>query len=239
MRPELERLIRTDWSAAGGGYDDHCRSIVAQRLTPSERNELCALLRKTDNEDVAANIVGVMALEHFPEYHQALLEAVRRPEPVVANRAANAFVGLFFDKGGYPDYLQEMFSNEALQRALGDEFGWLLVGKGSRLTAEMKAQFLGMFCRRFGKKTPSKWDEVSWWYRAFAEVDHTDDEVARILLRIWGELPSSDHQARYLLLRAMAAAPHPSYEPILRKGARSRIADLREEAEAGLAKLKG
>jgi hypothetical protein len=237
MRPEIERLLKLDWSAEGLAADDHVRSIVAKRLSPSERQELCQVMRESDDHNLVQTVSGVMEADHHPEYHEALKDALKSSDLRIAKEAVSALAGARNLGSAYPGYLELLFSNEQAQQALGDDFAFVLSGRGSELTGAMRAAFLQMFCERFGHETPRLDAMTAPWFRMLAELGETNDKVARILVRIWHQLRPSDSHNKYLVLLAMSVCPHPSYKPILRTAAKSKIEDLRELGECGLGGL--
>jgi hypothetical protein len=234
MRPKVTELLHLDWVKEAVGYTTHVKSIIALGLTAEERNEICEFLETTENVQVARVIAGIMEHEPRSEYLESLCRAISRPETEIASRAMATLI-----RARYPKALDILFSNENAQRAIGDNIGWELMGRGDELTDEMKAKFLELFCRRFGEETPHLDAFTNPWFRMLAEIGGTNDRAAEILLRILGELGRRNAQARYLVLGAMAGAPHPSYEPVLKKARRSSSEDIKELGVKGLAKLEG
>ena len=106
MRPEIERLLQLDWSEEHIGFNDHVRSIVEKQLTAGERQELCGLLRQSEDYDLIMIVAGVMGADPQPEYHAALKHAIERDDPRIVKRAA---IGLI--DGRYPGYLDVLFSS--------------------------------------------------------------------------------------------------------------------------------
>jgi hypothetical protein len=234
MRLEIDRLLRLDWGKAGIGADDHVRSIIAMKLVPVERQELCALIQQTHDVDLAMVVAAVMGADPQPEYFAALKAALDRNDMRIVKRAAMGLID-----GRYPGYLEILFSSETAKGALGDDFAFLLGGRGAQFTPHMRLQFLDMFCKRFGPQTPRLDAMTAPWFRLLAELGETNEEVGRILVRIWSELRPSDSHNKYLLLLAMSAKPLATYEPILKKAAKSKTQDLRELGQRGLNQLRG
>jgi len=232
MRPIVERLLKLDWSKEGLFYNEHVQSIVDMQLTQSERHELCDILRNSVDCDLIGTVTGVMKADACPEYDAALKDALDRDDTQIVKYAAMALIAK-----RSAGYLQLLFKSSKAQEALGDDIAFELSGRGSEFTDEMRSKFLQMFCERFDKDTPRLDAMTAPWFRMLAELGETNDEIARILVRIWHELKPSDSHNRYLVLLAMSARPHLSYEPILRAAAKSKVGDLRELGQDGLHKL--
>lgn len=234
MRPEVERLVHLQWDAEEYlEVHDHAKSILALNLTPAEREELCALLESATDVTLVTAWTRIMELDPRPEYEPSLKKALENDNLEIVHCAAHA---LMFEE--YPDGLKSVFSNERVLRALGDNLAYELGGCGNRMTKEMDEKFLELFCRRFGETTPelNMWTRP--WFHMLAHLDICNDQVAAILVRIWGELHPMDSHNKFVLLGAMAACAHPSFEPIFKKAKKSRIEDLKDLGNEGLAALK-
>lgn len=234
MRLEIEHLLRLDWSEAGIGFDDHVRSIVGKRLSATERKELCDLLRCTEDAELAAVVAAVMGSDPQPEYLLALKDAINRDNARIIKHAAMRLID-----GEYPGYVEIVFSSPKAKDALGDDLPFEFSGRGGEFSPQIRQEFLALFCRRFGDKTPRLDAMTAPWFRMLAELRETNDSVARILVRIWNELRPSDAHNKYLILLAMSSRPHPVYEPVFSKAASSKVNDLRDLGTKGLDAMKG
>jgi len=231
MRPELERLLHLEWWTETPGFSDHVGSILDMKLTAAEREELCALLESATNLDYAMVWAAIMEEDPHPEYHRALKKALENPNPEIVYYATQALVA-----GKYPRALELVFADERIQRIAGDRLAKLIPVR--KLSEEMAEQFLDLFCQRFGEATPElEWDTEG-WFRALARLGLANDRVAAILRRIWDELQPADADTKFLLLRAMAGSPHPSYQPIFKQAKKSTDEELRDMGKAGLDELK-
>ena len=70
------------------------------------------------------------------------------------------------------------------------------------------------------------------------EIKVTNDTVASILVRIWGEMSPADVYDRYKVLQPMVANPHPIYEIVFKETSKSKVDDLKDLGVDGLAKLQ-
>ncbi len=244
MRPELEQLADFEEAVQGKGWDDYIRSFIALNPTAAERQRWCEVLQAEEDPLRACMLTGMMEMDPRPEYHEALKKALGKENLEIVADAARSLLA-----GGYPDALEIVFSNERVQQALGDDLPFQLGGCGNealglggpwrQMTGPMREKLLALFCERFGKETPRLNAMTAPWFRLLAQLRVSNARVVEILVRIWGELHPRDTQNQYLLLKTMAACPHPSFEPIFKKAVKSRIEDLRDEAELGMKALRG
>lgn len=234
MRPELDRLLHLEWWSQTPGADVHIQSILDLKPTATEREELCALLESASHVDLAAVWAAIMGKDPRPEYHRCLKRTLQNENPEITYHAIWALLD-----GQYPDALEILFTTEAVRRAAGDRLGQLLTGRGRDMSEEMKRKYLDLFCERFADNTRA-WDLwTSCWFRVLEELGMCNERVAATLVRLWDESHPGDSDTKYTLLRAMASCPHPSFEPIFKKAMKSRIEDLRDEAELGMKALRG
>ena len=234
MRPELERLIHFDWTTdETRGGDEHIASILKLNLTAAERKELCALMESTTSLPLVGAWAGVMRRDPRPEYRDALKKALKSENPRIVHQARASLL-----LGEYPDGLEIVFSNERALRAVPDHLPSELSGSGNRMTEEMKAKYLDLFCEKFGESTPDLDLKTEFWLRTLGRLGACDDRVVVILRRVWSELHPSDSDGRYLVLGAMAGCADPAFESIFKQAVRSRIEDIRDIAEDALAFMK-
>jgi hypothetical protein len=239
MRTELETLLLLDWLEARKdmdecyGYGDHVEAVLAMRPTSAERPEIGQLLVDSQGESQVLTLTGIMYEEPDAAYLPFLVACLDCAEGRKKRYAMRALL-----RGGYEGALDVLFNRPDVQQAMGDELPWELWGVAEELPERWQRQILERFNERFRDDPPFNM-QTHQWFRTLASIPVTDEVTAETMLRTWNRLGRGDHQQRYLLLHAMAAAPVAAYEPILAKYAKSRRFDIRDFARAGLDKLRG
>ncbi len=222
----------TDWQHTDAkGLKDYVMSIVAMEPTPTEREEMAELLGQLEVDELVEVLTNVMWRQPDPVYREALVKAL-------GVQAKSFYAAYALINGDYDGALEMVTHRPELWDFAGDGMAELVFPYYEGLSPAMQERILGFFVKRFGEKTPRLDSNRSSWFRLLAVVEVTNDEVAKILVRIWGEVTESDTQNRYLLLMAMGGNPHPLYEKVFRKMRKSRISDLAVLAEGGLAELE-
>lgn len=235
MRKEVEERFQYEWwNDEKGSYHDQLESIVQLKLTDKERVEIGELLEKADdsNEEYVGVISGVMFLEPHPIYQKYLLNALNPKYPKKRVCAIEALL-----KGGYEGALELLFSEPGLLEDMGERFPSYFNWLAKYFTEDMQKKVLDLFAKRF-EVTPDLNLFTSSWFGLLEMLTVTNDTVAAILVRVMGELSPRDVDRKYLVLTAMAANPHPSYEPFLKKMAKSKCEDIRDAAREGLKKFQ-
>jgi hypothetical protein len=228
MRPELLEMVLKDWlNVPDPFYQRHLDEIRSLEPTPQEKAELAAMLDERQVQHVVGTLTGIMSQDPDPIYVPFLMRGLESGDAYKAMVCADALLD-----GHYPDALAGIFRSAGALEAIGDGLPDRIIAVCSELTEPMQRQVLDIFCLKFQITPPLDWNAAP-WFRLLASLRVTSSTVASTLMRIWDEIRASDTHNRYLLLRAMAANPHPLYKPVFSKMIRSTVSDL-----AGLARLR-
>lgn len=238
MRQELREMLLQDWSELSRrmkepyGYMPHVEAVMRHRLTPKERPEIADLLLGCELENPLYTLTGVMSIEPDPLYRDALIKSLDSENRVKQFVAMRALL-----RGNYKGAWEILFSRPDVQVAMRDEFPWEIWGSAGNLPESWQRRYLELFNERF-KDDPPLEIRTRQWLRTLSKIAVTDDCTVSTLLRTWNRLGKMDHQDRYLLVQAMAAAPVTEYEPMLKKCASSSLPDVKQISKDGLARLK-
>jgi len=235
MREKLKKQLLLNWLEdrlleGGYGYSDHVESVLAMKPTAAERREIAELLATCHEKALVYTITGVMEQQPDRGYYDSLIQALDSP---VRHKRFLAMRALLC--GGYDGALEVLFEKPDVQTAMGDELPWELWDV-SELPEPWQGRLLELFCDRYADDPPMTM-QARQWLRMVATIPVTDERTADTLVRTWNRLSRGDHSNRFLVLLAMAAAPVPAYEPMLKKAARSRIPDIKLPAKDALSAL--
>jgi hypothetical protein len=235
MRRDLQDFLNTDSGRIGAiGWESYLGRFMDLCPTDEDRHDLGELLLSSEDEDTVARAAGAMMMCRHTIFRPYLFQALERTN-VHAKRCCMEALIRWRDA----EAISLLCKRPDIQEAVGDRLPERVepLAAAGHLTPEQEEALLRLAAARL-RRTEVLDSHTEPWVDLLVKLKSTSREVAFEILRVWGNERPQEYMYKYTILLAMVSKPWPDYEPAFRKAAKSKVEDLREMGELGLAALK-